>query len=62
LARLWVAFAGEVGRCTRYVRDGEHCSRTGAACEPGLFCEPQSGVCRATGSMDTTPRGADSLD
>jgi hypothetical protein len=58
LQRLFLAFAGEVGHCRRYLRDGEGCSSTSAACEPGLFCETQSGVCRSTTSIDDTPRGA----
>ena len=57
--KLFPSKAGPVGLCTRYLREGEGCARAAADCEPGLFCEKQSGICRHSSGVSREKRGED---
>ena len=57
---LFPSKAGPIGTCTAYLKEGEGCTRSPAACEPRLRCEKQSGVCRS--DMNREVRGHDSRE
>lgn len=62
MEKLFASRAGPVGTCTHYLKEGEHCDREAADCEPGLACERQSGVCRYSSGISREKRGEDIVE